>query len=106
MLKTFSKVVTQFDGTPWKTEDGKADLTVAHAVVTALGLAFNDEQALNGMEKSKRFFLAERIYSAGATPVEVTLEDGVLIKALVAKAYPPFIVGWLWRYLESAEPAT
>lgn len=106
MLKTFSKVMTQFDGTPWKTEDGKSDLTVAHAIVMSLGLAFTDEQKLDGMEKSKRFFLAERIYSAGATPTEVTPEDVVLIRALVAKAYPPFIVGWLWRYLESAEPAT
>lgn len=103
MLKTLSTVITKFDGTPWKAEDGKTDLTMAHVILNVLGATFEDEKGLNDVEKMKRFFLAERVYSAGATPTEVTPEDVVLVWKLVAKAYSPFIVGWIWRYLEIKE---
>lgn len=100
MLRKFDKVATQFDGTPWKDEKGK-DLTVAVLAVNALGGTFDDERGLSQQEKCKRTLLAERIYSTGATPTEIEADELALIKTLVAKSYPTFIVGFVCQYLES-----
>jgi hypothetical protein len=99
MLKKFDTIVTQFDGTPWKNEKGEP-LTVANCIVTALGGTYEDERALAGPDKHKRFFLGERIYNSGSTPTEVSAEDIVLMKACVAKGLPTYVVGFVFTDLE------
>lgn len=99
MLKRFDQIITEFDGTPF--QDGKGEMTIGRTIVTALLAAHPDEMQLPGEEKLKRYILAERIYGAGATPTEVSAENIVLIKACIAKAYGPAVVGFVFQYLES-----
>jgi hypothetical protein len=104
MLKRFDVQVLHFDGKPWmKDKEGKEPLTVAEAIVEALGSAYEDER-LGLEEKLKRTILAERIFRAGSTPTEISPENLVMIRALVAKRWPTFITGSVCRALDGDEP--
>lgn len=104
MLKRFDAVVMNLYGKPMtKGPDDKDLLTVADAIIEALGTPYEDERALSGEEKLKRYVLAERILSTGATPTEVSAENLALIKMVVAKRYPAFVVGFVFKYLEGKD---
>lgn len=108
MLKRFDTVVLQLDGSPWKDRIG-VPLTVASAIVDALQGASVDEEgkrALTTVEKLRWHALAERIHGSGSTPTEVSDEELALIRAYVGMTFQVGIVGFVFRNLESAEPAT
>lgn len=74
------------------------EVSAKAVVVTALLAAFSDEAGLSVAEKVQRFALAVRLQNASAE-VDVSLEDLVLIKKLVGKAYSPLIVGRVYEIL-------
>lgn len=92
----FTKEIKQFDGTDFVDATGKtANPTLERVAATALLNDYRDEQ-VDGVEKAKRYALAERII---ADPKDVTLtnDDIQLIKKLVAKAYTPWVYGTLLK---------
>lgn len=54
-----------------------------------------------GDEKVKRFQLALKVHDA--KDVKLTAEETTLIKAQIAKVYPPLIVGRSWELLDPAK---
>jgi hypothetical protein len=59
------------------------------------------DEKTTGESKLLRFKLAKKIY--GASEVEVTAEEIVLIKDRVGKQYLPLIVGQVFEYLEKGK---
>jgi len=74
------------------------DLSLKSACVEALMGVYQDEQALSGEDKIKRYALAEKIFLEGK--VDLNAEDIALLKKLVAKMFSPVVVGPAWRLLE------
>jgi hypothetical protein len=88
----FTKEIKQFDGTDFVDGAGKpANPTLERVAATALLNDYRDE-AVDGVEKAKRYALAERII---ANPHDVTLsnDDILRLERLVAKAYSPWVYG-------------
>lgn len=79
-------------------------ITLAGIAVNALLAQHEDERALPGADKVKRYKLAQKIHDA-AGEMDVTAEDVALLKTLIGKTYPPLLVGLAWQILE-ADPAT
>ena len=75
-------------------------VTLKSAAVNALLAIYPDEQNLSGEEKAKRYVLATRIYANSGDKPDLSLEDIVLIKKLIGKAYGPLIVGQSFQILE------
>jgi hypothetical protein len=78
-------------------DDGKPFLMSA-AITNALLSAFPDEKDISGDEKVKRFLLATRLH--GQDSIDLSADEVVLCKRLVAKAYNPLVVGQAWAVLE------
>lgn len=78
-------------------------ITLAGIAVNALLAQHEDERALAGADKVKRYKLAQKIHDA-AGEMDVTAEDVALLKTLIGKTYPPLLVGLAWQILE-ADPA-
>lgn len=95
----FAKPIDQLDGTPMRKED-KTLFTLNDAVQTALLSSYQDE-TIDGVEKSKRFWLAKRINDNRKDPT-LTADEVALIKKLVAKAFNPLVVGRTWEMLDPA----
>ena len=81
---------------------GKQALTVKAAIVNALQAMFDDERALDGEEKLKRWQLAMRVYLGG--DVDLSSEEIAKVKKLVGKLYGPSGVGPGWAALEGEKP--
>lgn len=96
----FSATINNLDGSSMKKED-KSSLTLEEVATTALLSSYQDEQALDGVEKNKRFWLAKKIHDKPKDPV-LTADEIALIKRLVAKAYNPLVVGQAWTLLDPA----
>lgn len=92
----FSAAITNLDGTPAK--DGDADVTLGKVSCGALLATYPDEQHLSGEEKVKRFRLAETAAKGGEQ--EIKVEDVALLKKLIAKAFPPLVVGRAYDIIE------
>ena len=67
--------------------------------IDTLQAMFDDERNLAGEEKAKRWVLATRIY-ANPEGVDLELEEIVLVKKLIGKAYGPCFVGQAFDMLE------
>jgi hypothetical protein len=80
-------------------QDSKA-MTLADAAVNALLIPYNDEPNLAGVEKVKRFKLAQKIED-GADRVELTAEEISAIKLLIGKAFNATVVGYSYELLEN-----
>ncbi|MBI3677405.1 MAG: hypothetical protein HY243_12400 [Proteobacteria bacterium] len=78
------------------TEEG-VPLTIRAVIVNSLLGQFQAE-IISGVEKLRRFKLAEKI-SGNASEVDLTAEDVVLIKDQVAKHYSPLAVGRVYERL-------
>jgi len=81
---------------------GRAEMTLKAAIVNALQAMFEDERALDGEEKLKRWQLAMRVYLGG--DVDLSSEEIAKIKKLVGKLYGPSVVGPVWTALEGEKP--
>lgn len=72
--------------------------TLGAVCIGALMGVYADEQGLSGEEKFKRYKLAERISAGGDQ--EVSAEDIALLKKLIAKNWPPAVLGPAYEALE------
>lgn len=97
MKRDFSDVLTGLAGQRLVDEKGD-DLTLGSVSVTALLAQYQDEQALSGDEKFRRYQLAERI--AKLDVQEVSAEEVALLKRLIGKGYGPMLVGPAYVALE------
>jgi hypothetical protein len=89
-------------GAPLLTPD-KSPATLGGISAEALVMTFGDEPTLSGEEKRKRYRFAHRI-SRSVVPLDLTPEEVVLLRGLVAKAYGPLVVGQVWDLLEGTTP--
>lgn len=96
----FTLPIKNIDGKIMQKED-KSALTVQEVATTALLSAYQDEPNLSGVEKNARFWLARKIQTTPKDP-PLTVEEIKTVKALVAKAYSPLIVGQVWSLLDPA----
>ena len=74
------------------------DLTLKVVSTEALLATFDDERALSGEEKAKRYLLATRVYAN--EELDLTVEEIAKLKQLIGKGYGPLIVGQAWEMLE------
>lgn len=97
MLVKINVPLTTLDGQTMKDNvDGQAvDATVKTAIVNAVLAPVQKE---SGIEKVKKFNLAQRIYKDDE--VELTAEEVSLIKACVGENFAPIVVGQIWNLLE------
>ena len=72
--------------------------TLAVISVRALGQIFADEQQLPAEQKVARYKLALRIVDGGVQ--EMSIEEAALLKAVIGKAYSPFVVGAAFSLIE------
>lgn len=72
--------------------DNDKATTLADVSVNALVMSYQDEATLGGDVKVKRFQLAEKIVGAKVA-IELTADETVMLKGVVAKAYGPLVVG-------------
>jgi hypothetical protein len=78
-------------------EDG-GPLTLATVSRNALVAVFQDETTITGEEKVKRWALAMRIKKGAEA--DLSVEEIVLIKKLIGKAYGAVVCGPAWAALE------
>lgn len=76
--------------------------TVGNTAIEALMGAYEDERSLSGVEKFKRYQLAQRIQKA-EKDVNLEVEDWSLIKLLVGKRFDPIIVGPFYEAVDPKE---
>ena len=95
-----TKVLKQIDGAEIIDSVTGKGLTISNVISNALLVP---EDKLSGEEQVKRFILATRIYDA-TLPVEISVEDAVLIKKCVAKAYAPLVTGQVWQAVDPTSP--
>jgi hypothetical protein len=79
--------------------DGTEPITFSPLSINALMGSYKDEENLPGIEKLKRYKLAEKIYDS-PTNVELTDENKRLINELVGKIYGVIVVGNFYKFLE------
>jgi hypothetical protein len=103
----FNQTFAQLDGSPILGSDGKpSDAKLYIVAENALLASYEDEKALSGEEKLKRYMLAQKIEidARNSKPdTELTADEIALLKRLVAKAYGPLIVGQAWKMIDPAE---
>lgn len=101
----FTAPLTDFDGKPIPNCPTPAPCDKVLMLGDAAAIALLAPDAPNGPqtagdEKVKRFQLALKI--RGAKDVKLSAEETALIKAQIAKDYPPLIVGRAWALLDPA----
>ena len=94
LLKTLDGTVIRDGAPPAPGQvDARAPLSLADVVTNSLMTDYRDEtNAIDGMEKNKRYFLAKKIYDNQDNP-SLSAEDIALIKKLVPKLYNPLVAG-------------
>ena len=81
----------------------QGDITIKSIIVEALLRPHPSEDKLSGMERMKRFSLAQKVYGS-KEEVELMVEEIALIKELVGiKNFPVLIVGRTFNILEGKE---
>lgn len=99
MAIDFNTTIKNIDGTDATGADGKpAELKLSKVCIDALLNVFPDEQNLVGVDKIKRYVLAQNIQEH--RDYSMTSEETELVKKLVAKLYGPLIVGQAWALLD------
>ena len=91
-------VVTEGEGEEEKAV--MAPVTLLRICKRALMATFEDEKKLDGVEKLKRWTLAQKI-NGGNTEVES--EDVTMLKTLIGKGWGPGVVGPAYTILEGGE---
>lgn len=113
----FTQVLFDMDGEPVedvsqikKPEPGKPvekgpALTLGRACILPLTLAQKDDKGedLKGPAKLEYYILAAQIRDAlrpGAKPADLSAEQIVMLKTVVAQQYVPLVAGQAWQMLE------
>lgn len=100
MKVNFHQVLRNLEGNPLEDEKLQ-EVTLGKVAITALMNMHEDERALSGEEKLKRYDLASAIYALeDGAPFEITVEMVALLKNLINKTYGVAVVGPAWRMLE------
>lgn len=76
------------------------ELTFAEVFIQSLLTSFEDEQKLSGIDKMKRYVLAQKINRNKDKVADLTVEEVALIKELIGKGYNALVVGQVWETLE------
>lgn len=98
---------------PANLEGPPGDATLEWPCVEALLAPYADEKDLSGTEKAKRFALAIKLVGkrpndvtpedpSGTKVIDITPEEATMIKNLVAKAFPTYVVGLVWSIIDAA----
>ncbi len=105
MKIAFNTVLKNLAGEPLteQVDDKPVEISLDKVAINALLAAFQDERALSGDDKLKRWLVAERISKEDLTKTEITIDELKLIKDLIGKAYAAAIVGP--AYLLLGQPA-
>ena len=93
----FTKKFTNFVGEVLTEATSKREMTLGEVCIEAL-LAVDKSETLDGMEKVRRYNLAQDIYSGKKD--SLTSEDIVLLKELIGKYYTPIVVGQAFPLLD------
>jgi hypothetical protein len=101
MQVLFGKGFKDAEDVEMKDTKGNA-ATLRGVCVEALLASYEDERALAGEEKLKRWELAMKIKKA-QDPADLSVEEISLIKKLIGKAYGALVVGQAWSMLEGKE---
>jgi len=96
----FSVGLTDIKGRALPIRDGEdnRDMRLSDAAVEALLTVYPDEMP-DGTEKFRRYKLAVKIDGAGV--VELETEDVAKLKGLIAKRWPPLVVGRCYELIEN-----
>lgn len=101
MKLDFSKKMVDLDGKTIKERvegtDKLQDVLMKDVVVTALMQGGRDEK-IDGDEKNKRFILGVEIHKSKG-PMEVKMEDALMIKKLAGALYLPLYVGQIYEFI-------
>ena len=81
-------------------EDMEEGLTLRHVVVEAL---LQNEQGMDAKTKLSRYLLAMRVHESNGF-AELSVKEAATTQRLVAKAYPPLVVGQAYPLLEGKPP--
>lgn len=97
----FTSKLSQLDGSQFKDQTGKdVETTLGSVAESALVNSYADEQNLPGEEKFRRYQLASKIHGADRKNLVLSPEETALLKKLIAKAFPPLVVGKAWELLD------
>lgn len=96
-IKNFDFEITDIKGSPIEGKPLAKDIVVASLLAT-----YQDEPALKGEDKYKRWKLADKIQAGN--DVELTTEELVLIKTLVGKYATPMAIGPIYNAIENDKP--
>jgi hypothetical protein len=102
MTKNFKQNLVDFRGNKLMDRDEKGvDTPISLDTLSVNALLMTDKQELSlpGVEKLKRFNLAQKIY-ASPEKVELTEEELKLVKDQIGKYYTVLIIGTAWEMLE------
>ena len=97
MKVDFNAEIKTLDGEGIRDDKGTL-VTLKSICVQALIAAFQDEQDLAGVEKLKRYELAREINHGGE--IQMSAENVVLLKKLIAKGFNVLVVGQTYGMLE------
>lgn len=90
------QMIKNLDGTQG-TDETRTPLTLGAVICRAL---MQPDRDANGDDQIKRFKLAVRIHDA-KLPVDITVEEGALIKRLVAKLGLPLLTGQIAEAIDN-----
>ncbi len=97
----FSQSIRKLDGTEVKKED-KTNFTLADVACEAV-LSEPEGKKYSGQEKSRRYALAIKIHGHNNLPLELSVEDIVLIKEGIAEIYAPLVSGQAWDMFDKQD---
>jgi hypothetical protein len=94
----------QIDGKELKSPEDQKPLTMKAVCIAALlGNYPEESRTLDGIEKFKRFNLAQDIQKSNGL-FEVTTENITLLKELIPKNWHTLVAGQAWKIIESLRP--
>ena len=106
MVVDFKKPILNIDGEPASKYDvnGKpnGNLLLSAVSTNALLSRFEDEKTISGEDMVKRYDLAIKIHNAPIPGLEVSPEEIVLLRMLIAKGNGPLVCGRAWELLEAS----
>lgn len=106
MKVNLNQKVKNFDGEVLKKpvkkgkEINEVDFTLAVAFIDALTADFKSEVDLSGAKKLERYILAQKVNRKKSAACDFTVEEIVLIKEVVGKAFGTLIVGYIYEILK------
>ena len=99
MVKNLNKTFKNVDGTEIVDPQTKDVIKLSVICINALLTPREDDNKLSGVDKVKRWKLAQEIYSK-PEEIDLSAEDVTLLKDLIAKSYGTVVTAQAWEMLE------